>query len=118
MEKDNMIGKAAELLAKCEVVTLASITEDGYPRICVMAKVKTEGIRTIWMATSSRSAKTGHFQNNPKASSLLFDGGSVTLLGNASRSSTMQRFGRNCGRTGSSPISPRPCRSGILHFAV
>ena len=80
MEKE-MIGKAAELLAKCEVVTLASITEDGYPRICVMAKVKTEGIRTIWMATGSHSAKTGHFQKNPKASVCYYAGcNSVTLL--------------------------------------
>ena len=46
MEKE-MLGKATDLLAKCEVVTLASITEEGYPRICVMAKVKTEGVRTI-----------------------------------------------------------------------
>lgn len=81
MEKD-MIGKAAELLEKCEVVTLASINEEGYPRICVMSKIKTEGIRTMWMATGTHSAKTGHFQQNPKASVCYFSGGdSVTLLG-------------------------------------
>jgi len=81
VEKD-MIGKATELLTKCEVVTLASINEEGYPRICVMAKVRAEGIQTIWMATGSHSTKTGHFQKNPKASVCYFSGGdSVTLLG-------------------------------------
>ena len=83
MEKDIMLGKATELLEKCEVLTLASITEDGYPRICAMAKVKTDGIKTIRMATGSHSAKTGHFQKNPKASVCYYSGcNSVTLLGN------------------------------------
>ena len=81
MEKTT-IDKAAELLAKCEVVTLASINEAGYPRICVMAKIKTAGIRTIWMATGTHSAKTAHFRQNPKASVCYYLGGdSVTLLG-------------------------------------
>ena len=66
----------------CEVVTLASINEEGYPRVCVISKIKTEGIRTIWMATGTHSAKTGHFRQNPKASVCYFLGGdSVTLLG-------------------------------------
>lgn len=77
-----MIDKAEELLAKCEVVTLASINEEGYPRVCVMSKIKTEGIRTIWMATGTHSAKTAHFRQNPKAGICYFLGGdSVTLLG-------------------------------------
>ena len=80
-----MLDKAEELLAKCEVVTLASINEEGYPRVCVISKIKTEGIRTIWMATGTHSAKTGHFRQNPKASVCYYLGGdSVTLLGEVS----------------------------------
>ena len=48
-----------------------------------MVKVKTEGIRTIWIATGSHSATSRDFQKNPKASVCYFSGGdSVTLLGN------------------------------------
>ena len=78
----NIIGKAEELLAKCDVVTLASINEEGYPRVCVISKIKTEGIRTVWMATGTNSTKTTHFRQNPKASLCYYLGGdSVTLLG-------------------------------------
>ena len=77
-----MIDKAEALLAKCEVVMLASINEEGYPRVCVISKIKTEGIRTIWLATGTHSAKTAHFRQNPKASICYYQGGdSVTLLG-------------------------------------
>ena len=30
--------KAAALLEKCEILSLASISEDGFPRTCVMSK--------------------------------------------------------------------------------
>ena len=77
-----MIDKAEELLVKCEVVTLASINEEEYPRVCVISKIKTAGIRTIWMATGTHSTKTAHFRQNPKASVGYYLGGdSVTLLG-------------------------------------
>lgn len=77
-----ILDKAGELLAQCDVVTLASINEAGYPRICVMSKIKAEGIQTIWMATGTSSAKTAHYKKNPKASICCYLGGdSVTLLG-------------------------------------
>jgi general stress protein 26 len=80
-----IVELAAELLQKSEVLTLASINEEGYPRICAMANIKSEGIRTIWMATGTSSKKTGHFRKNPKASICAYAGGdSLTLLGNVS----------------------------------
>ena len=77
--------KAARLLEQCEVVTLASINENGYPRICTVTKLKANGFSEIYFQTSKRSqyhGKATHFQNNPKASVCYSIGGdSVTLIG-------------------------------------
>lgn len=74
--------KAAEILQRCEVVTLASVNEDGFPRPIPISKIKTESISTIWMATGTNSVKTKNFQSNPKAG-LCFqeNGNSVALTG-------------------------------------
>lgn len=53
--------KAAALLERCEVLSLASINEDGFPRICVMSKAGSEGIRRVFFATGTSSHKTAHF---------------------------------------------------------
>lgn len=63
--------KATALLEKCQVVTLASINENGYPRICSITKVKENGFLEIYFFTSKRShinGKATHFGNNKKAS--------------------------------------------------
>ena len=53
-----MKEKAAELLQKCEVVTLASVNKEGYPRPVPMSKIAAEEISTIWMSTGADSLKT------------------------------------------------------------
>lgn len=80
-----IIGLAEELMAKSEVITLASINEEGFPRICAMSNIKSDGIKTIWMATGTHCKKTDHFTNNPKASVCCHsEKDSLTLLGNVS----------------------------------
>ncbi len=78
--------KASLLLDQCETVTLASITEKGYPRICAVSKIKSNGFSEIFFITSKRSKYNGkatHFENNTKASVCYFsNGNSVTLIGN------------------------------------
>ena len=77
--------KAARLLEKCDVVTLASVNQQGYPRICTVSKLKAVGFSEIYVETSRRSeiqGKAVHFQANPKASVCYHLGGdSVTLVG-------------------------------------
>ena len=77
--------KAVQLLEKCAAVTLASINEQGYPRICVVTKLKANGFSEIYFETSKRSpyhGKATHFENNTKASVCYHLGGdSVTLIG-------------------------------------
>ena len=73
---------AAELLEKCETVALASVAEDGSPRICPMMKLKGEDFSTIWVSTGTGSRKTAHFRNDPKAGlSYWNDDDSVTMTG-------------------------------------
>ena len=80
-----IVKKAAEMLVKCGEVTLASINENGYPRICVLSKIKSEGIKKFWVATGTSSKKVSHFKNNPKAGACFYnDGNSVTLVGKIS----------------------------------
>ncbi len=69
--------KAVALLDKCDVVTLASINEKDYPRICAITKVRNNGFSEIYFMTSKRShinGKATHFENNTKASVCYFLG--------------------------------------------
>ena len=80
-----IVTKAAEMLTKCKEITLASINENGYPRVCVLSKNKSEGLTKIWVATALSSVKTRNFMENPKASVCFYSGGdSATLVGKVS----------------------------------
>lgn len=78
-------AKAAELLKRCDVLTITSVNENGYPRTCLVSKLKAEGFATIYVETSKRSELNGkatHFERCSKASVCFFMGGdSVTLIG-------------------------------------
>jgi general stress protein 26 len=77
--------KAEQLLEQCDTVTLASINEKGYPRICAVTKLHANGFSELYFETSKRSpyhGKATHFENNTKASVCYYIGGdSVTLIG-------------------------------------
>ncbi len=78
-------SKADLLLKEVHTVTLASVNENGYPRICSMTKASDNGFRELYFITSKRSqlqGKATHFENNSKASVCYFKGAdSVTLVG-------------------------------------
>ena len=59
MSTKTMKEKAVELLQKCEVVTLASVNKEGYPRPVPMSKIAAEGISTIWIEYESRIMFSG-----------------------------------------------------------
>ena len=54
------------MVAAAQVITVASIDENGYPRPVAMVKIKDEN-RAIYVSTGTSSAKTAHFKANPKA---------------------------------------------------
>lgn len=82
MNKLELIKKAEELLAKCYVCSVASVSEEGYPRICILSKLKSIGINGIWFSTGTSGTKVRHFKSNNKAGVTFYDGrDSVTLTG-------------------------------------
>lgn len=82
MNKINLIKQAEELLEKCYLCSVASVSEDGYPRICILSKLKSEGIKELLFSTGATGTKVRHFMSNNKAGVTFYDGGdSVTLTG-------------------------------------
>ena len=74
--------KAAALLDKCGDVVLSSVSENGFPSPCVLAKIKSEGIHKLWFSTGLKGTITIHFLKNPKAGVCFYSGGDgVTLTG-------------------------------------
>ena len=92
MSTKTMKEKATELLQRCEVVVLASVNKEGYPRPVPMSKIATEGISTIWMSTGADSLKTIDFRKNPKAGLCFQDKG--CLLYTSQRSLPVYRLFR------------------------
>lgn len=79
---ERLIEKAEKLLAGCKVCTVASVSEKGYPRICVLMPLKTSGIKEFWFSTGASGTKVRHFKSNGKAGVTFYNGGdSVTLTG-------------------------------------
>lgn len=69
----NIEEKAAQIVAAAEVVTVASIDENGYPRPVAMVKLKDKN-GGIYFSTGTSTAKTAHFKANPKAGISIVEG--------------------------------------------
>lgn len=65
--------KAARIVAATQIITVASIDENGYPRPVPMVKLKDEN-GVIYVSTGTSSAKTAHFKANPKAGVSIMKG--------------------------------------------
>ncbi|MDE6380256.1 MAG: pyridoxamine 5'-phosphate oxidase family protein [Muribaculaceae bacterium] len=65
--KERLLKKAEEVLARCEDITIASVNADGYPRPVQVSIMKTVGFNEVWMSTGADSVKTIEFRTNPKA---------------------------------------------------
>lgn len=77
-----MKEKAEQILQKATEFALASVSEEGYPRICVISRTDSQGIRKVYGSTGLSSTKVRHFRNNPKAGLCVYgDGNSITLTG-------------------------------------
>lgn len=66
-DKERLLKKAEEVLARCEDVTVASVNAEGFPRPVPVSIMKTAGFNEVWMSTGADSIKTIEFQANPKA---------------------------------------------------
>ena len=82
-----MIEKANKLLRKCDVATVVSINESGYPHTCVLSlPTYTDHFTALYFIVSTGSHIHGivsQFEKNSKASVCYYMGkDSVTLNGN------------------------------------
>lgn len=66
--------KAAQMVATAQVITVASIDGNGYPRPVAMVKLKDDD-GAIYVSTGTSSVKTAHFKANPKAGISIVKGG-------------------------------------------
>jgi general stress protein 26 len=79
----DLIKEAEIFLEKRGECAVSSVTEKGYPRICILKKLRADGCKTIYFSTGTSSKKIAHYKKNPKAGVTYFDeNDSVTLLGN------------------------------------
>ncbi|MGN1061505.1 MAG: pyridoxamine 5'-phosphate oxidase family protein [Candidatus Scatosoma sp.] len=117
-----LIKKAENLLLQCKVCSVASVSEEGYPRICVLMPLKTNGIKEFWFSTGASGTKVRHFKKNGKAGVTFYCGGdSVTLTGemeivsdkNVKDALWRDELGRHF--TGGGKDDPEYC---ILHFTA
>lgn len=80
---ESLINQAEQLLTRCNVCTVASVSEQGYPRICVLMPLEAKGIKEFWFSTGANGTKVKHFENNCKSGVTFYNGGdSVTITGN------------------------------------
>lgn len=70
----NIEEKAIQIVAAAQVIIVASIDENGYPRPVAMVKLKDEN-GAIYVSTGTSSAKTSHYKINPKAGVSIVEGG-------------------------------------------
>lgn len=71
---------AANQLSLCNVVYIASVDAEGYPRICPVTPLKTEGYGAIWFISACASEKIRCFRLNPKASVCYGEGDERQIL--------------------------------------
>ena len=69
----NIEEKAVQIVAAAEVVTVASIDENGYPRPVAMVKLKDKN-GGIYFSTGTSTAKAAHFKANSKAGISIVEG--------------------------------------------
>jgi general stress protein 26 len=80
---NDLIESAEKLLKECATCSVSAVTTSGYPRICILGRIKNDGIKTLYFATGTSSNKVRYYHKNPKAGVTFYKGGdSVTLIGN------------------------------------
>ena len=72
--------KASKMLERCDVVNIASITNDGYPRPIPMSKIHAIGYSEVWLATGKESLKTVEYTQNCKAGLSYYEAGNSVVI--------------------------------------
>ena len=55
---NELVSKAEKLLRKCNVCSVASVSEEGYSRICILMPLKNVSIKEFWFSTGQAGLKS------------------------------------------------------------
>jgi general stress protein 26 len=67
MKQKDAFERSLELANKSEIAMVGSNSDDGFPNIKAMVKMKNEGLKKIWFSTNTSSKRVAQFRRNPKA---------------------------------------------------
>jgi len=67
MKKEEVFERSLELADKSAIAMVGSNSDDGYPNIKAMLKIKNEGLKKIWFSTNISSKRVAQFRKDPKA---------------------------------------------------
>jgi len=74
--------RVRKMLAESATINIASISEDGFPRPCVVSRLGIADLNSIYFSTFPESNKARHFRANTKAGVCIkVEYDSVTFLG-------------------------------------
>jgi general stress protein 26 len=74
--------KVRKMLSESATINVASISEDGFPRPCVVSRLGIADLNSIYFSTNPESNKARHFRANTKAGVCIkVEYDSVTFLG-------------------------------------
>jgi len=65
--KELAIRQSLALTDKSEIAMVGSNSDDGYPNIKAMLKIRNEGLRRIWFSTNTSSMRVAHFKKDRRA---------------------------------------------------
>lgn len=73
---------ASIMLERVTEFVLSSLDEEGFPRGCVVTKVRGEAYHVLYCATGTNSTKGKQFRRDPRAGACYYlENDSVTLVG-------------------------------------
>jgi general stress protein 26 len=71
MKKEEVFERSLELANKSDIAMVGSNSDDGYPNIKAMLKIKNEGLKKIWFSTNTSSKRVAQFRKDLRLVSIL-----------------------------------------------
>ena len=73
MDKSDVLMASENLANRTGVVIFGTNSDDGYPNMKAMVKMKNNGLKEIWFGTNTSSLKVSQVRKDPKVSVYFLD---------------------------------------------
>jgi Uncharacterized stress protein (general stress protein 26) len=77
---DRYIGKALDLINRCQYGMLGNISEDGSPQIKAMIKTKNIGLKMVWFCSNTSSKRVAQIKSDGNTCLYFFEGHEGLML--------------------------------------